>query len=34
VETHARDHEFTGFSVDTAEDVERAEQMLRERGLT
>lgn len=34
VETRARDHEFTGFSVDTAEDLERAEQMLRERGLT
>ena len=34
VETRALDHEFTGFSVDTAEDVERAEQMLRERGLT
>jgi hypothetical protein len=25
VETRAHDHEFTGFSVDTAEDVERAE---------
>jgi 3-deoxy-manno-octulosonate cytidylyltransferase (CMP-KDO synthetase) len=34
VETHAQDHEFTGFSVDTAEDVACAEQMLRERGLT
>ena len=34
VETRAQDHEFTGFSVDTGEDVERAEQMLRERGLT
>ena len=33
VETHAQDHEFTGFSVDTAEDLERAEQMLRDRGL-
>jgi 3-deoxy-manno-octulosonate cytidylyltransferase (CMP-KDO synthetase) len=33
VETHAADHEFTGFSVDTEEDVERAEQMLRERQL-
>lgn len=33
-ETHASDHEFTGFSVDTDEDVKRAEQLLRERGLT
>jgi 3-deoxy-manno-octulosonate cytidylyltransferase (CMP-KDO synthetase) len=33
VETRAPDHEFTGFSVDTAEDLVRAEQMLRERGL-
>jgi 3-deoxy-manno-octulosonate cytidylyltransferase (CMP-KDO synthetase) len=34
VETRTQDHEFTGFSVDTIEDVARAEQMLRERGLT
>lgn len=34
VKTHAVDHEFTGFSVDTAEDLERAEKMLLERGLT
>lgn len=33
VETRAPDHAFTGFSVDTADDVERAEQLLRERGL-
>ena len=33
VETRAPDHEFSGFSVDTAEDIDRAEQMLRERGL-
>ena len=33
VETRATDHEFTGFSVDTAEDLARAEQLLRERGL-
>ena len=34
VETRAQDHEFTGFSVDTEADLQRAEQMLRERGLT
>ncbi len=34
VETRAQDHAFTGFSVDTAEDVVRAEAMLHERGLT
>jgi 3-deoxy-manno-octulosonate cytidylyltransferase (CMP-KDO synthetase) len=33
VETRVRDHEFTGFSVDTAQDLERAEQMLQERGM-
>lgn len=33
VETRTADHEFTGFSVDTAEDLIRAEQLLRERGL-
>jgi 3-deoxy-manno-octulosonate cytidylyltransferase (CMP-KDO synthetase) len=34
VETRTLGHAFTGFSVDTPEDVERAEQMLRERGLS
>ena len=34
VETRTQDHEFSGFSIDTPEDVVRAEQMLRERGLT
>jgi 3-deoxy-manno-octulosonate cytidylyltransferase (CMP-KDO synthetase) len=34
VETRTQGHEFTGFSVDTEDDVHRAEQMLRERGLT
>lgn len=34
VETQTQDHVFSGFSVDTAEDVLRAEQMLRERGLS
>jgi 3-deoxy-manno-octulosonate cytidylyltransferase (CMP-KDO synthetase) len=34
VETRTQDHDFTGFSVDTEADVERAEQMLRERALT
>lgn len=34
VETRVTDHEFAGFSVDTAEDLIRAEQMLRARGLT
>ena len=34
VETRTPDHEFSGFSVDTAEDIDRAEQMLRERGLS
>jgi 3-deoxy-manno-octulosonate cytidylyltransferase (CMP-KDO synthetase) len=33
VETHAADHEFGGFSVDTREDLGRADAMLRERGL-
>ena len=33
VETHLADNEFTGFSVDTEADLNRAEQMLRERGL-
>lgn len=34
IETHVADHEFSGFSVDTPEDVVRAEALLRERGLT
>ncbi len=33
VETHCQDNAFSGFSIDTAADLERAEQMLRERGL-
>lgn len=33
VETRCADHEFSGFSVDTAQDLERAEALLRERGL-
>ncbi|MBI5091618.1 MAG: 3-deoxy-manno-octulosonate cytidylyltransferase [Candidatus Hydrogenedentes bacterium] len=33
VETRCADHEFSGFSVDTLEDLQRAEAMLRERGL-
>jgi len=33
IETHCRDHEFSGFSVDTAEDLARAEAMLKERGM-
>ena len=32
VESRIPDQEFSGFSVDTAEDLARAEQMLRERG--
>ena len=34
IETRCRDNAFSGFSVDTAEDVTRAEAMLRERGLS
>ncbi len=34
VESTCRDHAFSGFSVDTSDDVLRAEAMLRERGLT
>ena len=34
VESTIRDKEFSGFSVDTPEDLVRAEQMLRERGLS
>ncbi len=34
IETHCQDNAFSGFSVDTSEDVGRAEAMLRERGLT
>lgn len=33
VETQCEDHVFSGFSVDTEEDLQRAEAMLRERGL-
>ena len=33
VETKARDHAFAGFSVDTPEDLQQAEQMLHDRGL-
>lgn len=33
VESQGRDNAFTGFSVDTPHDLERAEGMLRERGL-
>lgn len=33
LETRTTDHEFGGFSVDTPEDLGRAEAMLRERGL-
>ncbi len=34
IETRAPDHAFTGFSVDTPEDLVRAEAMLRQRGLS
>ncbi|HUW62617.1 MAG TPA: 3-deoxy-manno-octulosonate cytidylyltransferase [Candidatus Bathyarchaeia archaeon] len=33
VESQCADRDFAGFSVDTEEDLERAEQMLLERGL-
>lgn len=33
VETSCRDRDFHGFSVDTAEDIVRAETMLRERNI-
>jgi 3-deoxy-manno-octulosonate cytidylyltransferase (CMP-KDO synthetase) len=33
VETRCSDNEFSGFSVDTQADIERAEAMLRQRGL-
>ena len=33
VETEVQDNAFSGFSVDTPEDLERAEAMLKERGL-
>ncbi len=33
VETQCRDNDFHGFSVDTEEDIRRAEAMLRERNL-
>ena len=34
IETKCRDHDFSGFSVDTEQDLARAEAMLRERGLS
>ena len=34
IETQCADNAFSGFSVDTPEDVERAEAMLRVRGLS
>lgn len=33
VETACGDNEFSGFSIDTQQDLDRAEAMLRERGL-
>lgn len=33
IATQCRDHDFSGFSVDTESDLARAEAMLRERGL-
>lgn len=33
VESRAADHEFSGFSVDTSDDLRRAEDMLRQRGF-
>jgi 3-deoxy-manno-octulosonate cytidylyltransferase (CMP-KDO synthetase) len=33
VESHCADRDFAGFSVDTEQDLARAEQMLRDRGL-
>jgi 3-deoxy-manno-octulosonate cytidylyltransferase (CMP-KDO synthetase) len=33
VETRCLDHALSGFSVDTPQDLERAERMLRDRGL-
>ena len=33
IETACRDQAFSGFSVDTIEDIQRGEAMLRERGL-
>jgi 3-deoxy-manno-octulosonate cytidylyltransferase (CMP-KDO synthetase) len=33
IETRTKDHEFGGFSVDTPDDLARAEAFLRERGL-
>ncbi|MBN1343755.1 MAG: 3-deoxy-manno-octulosonate cytidylyltransferase [Phycisphaerae bacterium] len=33
VATQCEDNEFSGFSIDTAEDLARAEAMLRDRGL-
>jgi 3-deoxy-manno-octulosonate cytidylyltransferase (CMP-KDO synthetase) len=34
IETKCRDHAFSGFSVDTEQDLVRAEAMLRERELS
>lgn len=34
IETQTTDHEFGGFSVDTPDDLARAEALLRERGLS
>ena len=34
IATKCADNEFSGFSVDTAQDLERAEALLRERGMT
>ncbi len=33
VESKCSDHAFSGFSVDTAEDIKKAEMLLKERGL-
>lgn len=33
VESKCSDHAFSGFSVDTAEDIKRAESLLQERGM-
>jgi 3-deoxy-manno-octulosonate cytidylyltransferase (CMP-KDO synthetase) len=33
VQTHCVDHEFSGFSVDTVDDLDRANQLARERQL-
>lgn len=33
IETRCPDHAFSGFSIDTEEDLQRAEAMLRDRGM-